>query len=111
MKEIKDRLAEGLRYANMTPIELARKTGIPKSSISQYMSGYAKPRSDRIYLMSKALGVDEAWLLGYDVPIVKSHADDEEIYKKQDLTSSAFLCMRLSVVKMVGLLMITSSNM
>lgn len=82
MKEIKDRLAEGLHYARMTPIELARKTGIPKSSISQYMSGYVKPKADRIYLMSRALGVDETWLLGYDVPIVNTHADDETMYKE-----------------------------
>ncbi|WP_302425403.1 helix-turn-helix domain-containing protein [Holdemanella biformis] len=47
------------------------KTGIPKSSISQYMSGYAKPKHDRIYLIAKALHVDEAWLIGYDVPMVK----------------------------------------
>ena len=52
-------------YKNgMSPIELSEKTGIPKSSISQYMSGYAKPKSDRLYLIAKALDVSEAWLLG-----------------------------------------------
>ena len=35
------------------------------------MSGYAKPKHDRIYLIAKALHVDEAWLIGYDVPMVK----------------------------------------
>lgn len=35
------------------------------------MSGYAKPKQDRIYLIAKALHVDEAWLIGYDVPMVK----------------------------------------
>ena len=51
----------------MTPIELSTKTKIPKSSISQYMSGYAKPKQDRIYLISRALSINPTWLLGYDV--------------------------------------------
>ena len=67
--EIKERLKEALKYSGLSPIELSEKTNIPKSSISQYMSGYARPKQDRIYLMSKALGVNEAWLMGYDVPI------------------------------------------
>ena len=65
--ELKNRLKEALSLRNMKPIELSEKTGIPKSAISQYMSGYAKPKSDRIYLMAKALRVTEAWLIGYDV--------------------------------------------
>lgn len=66
-EELKNRLREALYLRNMKPIELSEKTGIPKSAISQYMSGYAKPKSDRVYLMSKALSVPEAWLIGYDV--------------------------------------------
>ena len=71
MSEIKDRIIEALKYNRMTAKELSDKTGIPKSSISQYMSGYAKPKQDRIYLIAKALHVDEAWLIGYDVPMIK----------------------------------------
>lgn len=69
--ELKDRLKEALSIRNMKPIELSEKTGIPKSAISQYMSGYAKPKSDRIYLLAKALHVTEAWLIGYDVDMEK----------------------------------------
>lgn len=69
--ELKDRLKEALSLRNMKPIELSEKTGIPKSAISQYMSGYAKPKSDRIYLLAKALHVTEAWLIGYDVDMEK----------------------------------------
>lgn len=71
MSEIKERIIEALKYNRMSAKELSDKTGIPKSSISQYMSGYAKPKQDRIYLIAKALHVDEAWLIGYDVPMVK----------------------------------------
>lgn len=69
--ELKDRLKEALSLRNMKPIELSEKTGIPKSAISQYMSGYAKPKSDRIFLLAKALHVTEAWLIGYDVDMEK----------------------------------------
>lgn len=69
VEEIKNRIAKALDIRGMKPIELAEKTGIPKASISQYLSGYAKPKGDRIYLLAKALSVQEAWLLGFDVDI------------------------------------------
>lgn len=69
ISELKDRLKKALSIKNMKPIELVEKTGIPKSAISQYMSGYAKPKQDRIYLISKALEINEGWLMGYDVPM------------------------------------------
>jgi len=70
--QIKDRLREALDVRNLTQQELADMANIPKSSISQYLSGYAKPKNDRIFSMASALGVNEAWLLGYDVPMSKS---------------------------------------
>lgn len=65
--EIKDRIIQALRIRNMNAKQLSDLTKIPKSSISQYMSGYAKPKQDRIYLISQALNVNPTWLLGYDV--------------------------------------------
>lgn len=68
IEELKIRLKEALSYLNMRAIDLSQKTGIPKSSISQYLSGHVKPNSERVYLISKALNVSEAWLMGFDVP-------------------------------------------
>lgn len=67
--ELKDRLRSALIIRDMKPVVLSDKTGIPKSAISQYMSGYAKPKDDRIYKICQALKIQEAWLLGYDVPM------------------------------------------
>ncbi|MGF7002450.1 repressor LexA [Lachnospiraceae bacterium PFB1-21] len=67
IKEIKDRIKEGLDMRKLSPAELSEKTGIPKSSISQYMNGVVKPKQDRIFLISKALNVSEAWLMGFDI--------------------------------------------
>ena len=71
------RLQQGLEYANMTQIDLTRKTGISKSAISQYVSGAFKPKQDRTYLIAAALGVSEAWLMGYDVPIKRKESPPE----------------------------------
>ena len=44
MQEIKDRIAEALKLKGKTPKQLSDLTGIPISSISQYMSGHVKPK-------------------------------------------------------------------
>ena len=66
-----DRLNSIMETKNISNAELCELTGIPKSAMSQYRSGAFKPKADRIYLLSKALGVSEAWLMGYDVPMEK----------------------------------------
>lgn len=68
---LKDRLRQALSIRNMKSIELAEKTGLSRSAISQYLSGYTAPKSDRIYKICQALNVSEAWLLGFDVPMEK----------------------------------------
>lgn len=75
------RIVEGLKRKGMTQSELAKVAGIPKSSICQYVRGDFEPKQDRIYLISKALDVSEAWLMGYDVPPERkslSREDNEE---------------------------------
>lgn len=63
------RLREAMRVRGLRQVELCEKTGIPKSSINQYLSGYAEPKTDRIGLLAKALDVDPVWLMGFDVPM------------------------------------------
>lgn len=38
-----------------------------KSALSQYVNGKQSPDQDKIYLLSKTLNVNEAWLMGFDV--------------------------------------------
>lgn len=68
-EELKVRLKKAMQSRNITQAELARRTGLSRSAINQYLSGYTMPKSDRIYLLAKALDVSEAWLMGFDVPI------------------------------------------
>ena len=39
---------------------------LDKSSLSQYISGEHVPREGKLKVLAQALGVDEAWLLGFD---------------------------------------------
>ena len=71
---VKDRLNLALSTKRVTAAELSRRTGISKGSISQYKNGVVNPKQDRIYLIANALGISEAWLMGYDVPMSKSEA-------------------------------------
>ncbi len=65
------RIATALSIRNMKQSELCEKTKIPKSAISQYLSGAFEPKQDRLHLIAKALDVDPVWLMGYDVPMEK----------------------------------------
>ena len=40
-----------------------------KSDISQYVSGKVVPNQDKLFVLGCALQVNEAWLMGYDVPM------------------------------------------
>ena len=64
-----ERIKRALKIKGMKQSDLCQITKIPKSAISQYISGAFEPKQDRIYLISKALNVSEAWLMGFDVPI------------------------------------------
>lgn len=63
------RLREGLSLRSMTQAELARRTGLDRSSISRYLKNEYKGNQDAVYKISQTLAVSEAWLMGYDVPM------------------------------------------
>lgn len=69
MSDFSKRLKKALEMRDIQPHELSTRTGISQSSISEYLSDKVSARQDKILLMSKALGVDPAWLMGADVPM------------------------------------------
>lgn len=40
-----------------------------KSDISQYVSGKVEPNQNKLFVLGNALNVNEAWLMGYEVPM------------------------------------------
>lgn len=73
-----NRLNTAIRIRNIKPVELSEKTGIDKSKISSYMSGRYKAKQDGVYLLAKALDVNEAWLMGCDVPMERNYVYADE---------------------------------
>lgn len=63
------RIAKALDVREMKQSELCKLAKVPKSSLSLYLSGAYEPKQNRIYDMARVLGVSEAWLMGYDVPM------------------------------------------
>ena len=64
-----ERLKEAMRVTRMRQADLARKTGLSKGGISNYVTGRYEPKSDIISKLAKALNCSEMWLWGYDVPM------------------------------------------
>lgn len=69
MKTIAERIREGMEIRNLKQVDIVEKTGINKGALSSYLSGKYQPKQNNIYLIAKALDVNEAWLMGHDVPM------------------------------------------
>ncbi len=74
----KERLGIAMELNNMKQVDLVDKTKIGKSAISQYVSGRNEPRQYGVYAIAKALNVNEAWLMGYDVPMERDKQPNEQ---------------------------------
>lgn len=87
--ELKDRLRDALNLREKKAVDLVKDLGIPKSAVSQYLSGKSqKMDSDRLYSICQYLNVSEPWLLGYNVTM------DRDIRKKNDTLTDIVIRMR-----------------
>lgn len=67
---LKYRLYEAMSAKGKKAVDLTRDLQIPKSAISQYLSGKSQNMdSERLYKIAHYLDVSEPWLMGYDVPM------------------------------------------
>lgn len=64
MDIFKDRLTEAMALRGMRASDLAKRTGLSKARISQYVHGKFIPKSDAILTIAEVLGVSELWLMG-----------------------------------------------
>lgn len=72
-----NRLSIAMKKNNMNQIELSEKTKlfpkqISQSLINKYLKGKALARQNNIYILCKILNVDEAWIMGFDVPMERT---------------------------------------
>lgn len=78
------RLKEAMDLRNLKQSEIIEKTGMNKGALSSYLSGRYEPKQDNIYILSSILNVNEAWLMGYDVPMEKN-SSDIDIFKYDNI--------------------------
>ena len=86
-EETARRLLLALSNAGITSSELSEKSGVSKSSISQYCHAIQSPSNLSAPKMARVLGVDPLWLMGFDVPMKPNQfimtQDKREIEHKQ----------------------------
>ena len=74
LKQIMD--AKGLRQVDILraaePFCIRYGVKLNKNDLSQYVSGKVEPGQDKLTILGLALGVSEAWLMGYDVSMERS---------------------------------------
>ena len=89
-----ERLKEMMEDLNISAADIVRKTGINKSTLSNYINGKRIADQDHLAQIADPYGIDPAWLMGYDVPMKApiSPSDYDEafvnravqLYKKVD---------------------------
>ena len=89
-----ERLRAAMKEKHVTQAMLCKETEIPKSAMSQYMSGKFLPKQNRAGRIAEVLGVDTAWLLGIDsanqlspreCEIIAAYRNDEAFRNSVDM--------------------------
>lgn len=63
-KSFQGRLVQAMKEQGISQAELSRRTSINRSIIWGYVHGQYKAKQRNLYLISKVLDVNEAWLMG-----------------------------------------------
>lgn len=77
MSTASERIKEGMMLRGLKQVDLVEKTGISKVALSSYISGRYVPKQNNTFLIAKALDVNEAWLMGADVPMERVSNKEE----------------------------------
>lgn len=67
----KERLLAVMEKKNITQKELGRLAGIDQRQISKYCNGITEPRMEKLQNIAKVLDINEAYLLGANIPAEK----------------------------------------
>lgn len=63
-----DRIRQIMDEYSINMTEFARRTGLGKAAVSNYLHGYREPKQDQVAKIAETFNVNPAWVLGYDVP-------------------------------------------
>lgn len=62
-----NRLLDAMQSRGVNQSQLAERTKISKSMISEYLQGKYLPKQDKVFKIASSLDVSESWLMGYEV--------------------------------------------
>lgn len=89
-----DRLKEIMKDRNYRQVDILEKcqpfcktynVKLGRNDLSQYVNGKVEPRQEKLTILGLALDVNEAWLMGYDVPMKRKDFSETEADKDFDL--------------------------
>lgn len=88
------RIQKAMELRGLKQTDLVEKTGISKGALSSYISGRYVPKQNNTFLIAKALNVNEAWLMGADVPMERDSYNkkwDKEAAQFSDSINSFYM--------------------
>ena len=113
------RINEAMNDIGMSQQELADLTNLGKASISHYVNGHHQPGNKAVLALANVLGVNPAWLMGYDVPkydrnsriiVPKRNNSDAEEIKKAIKLYRKYMNASLDIRKAIDLLLKQSKS-
>lgn len=94
------RFIEAMSIRQMRQIDVAERSGLPKSQVNQYKTGKYEPMQDALYKLAKALNVNVAWLMGHDVPMEIDRKQLEKEVQICELIEQCYGSKAYELVKM-----------
>lgn len=91
-----NRLQKAMQIRNIKASELSEKSNIPKSAISQYLSGLYEAKQKSIFKLANVLDVSEAWLMGLDVPMERTLTINSNVFPISDVPKKIPVLGRIS---------------
>lgn len=102
LKEIME--IKGLRQIDILnkSIPYCQKYGVKltKGDLSQYLSGKHLPMQNKLYILSQTLEVNEAWLMGYDVPMEPT--EEKPYQSAPDISDTPQILQKYNTLNSLG---------
>lgn len=73
------RLKEMMQSLHINQTELCKRTGIQKSTMSNFVNGRREPNRDSLFAIADPYHINPAWLMGYDVEMYLGTDYDKSI--------------------------------
>lgn len=89
MSERKLKQVDVISLSKVHQKELGVKLG--KSALSQYINGKSTPDQEKLVLLARTLGVSEAWLMGYDLPMTKEQPQPTSTHDIDNIIENAMM--------------------